>query len=402
MPLLVGMTEVSAQTTTPPTSDTVQPVVGAPLTAPVPPTGDNTTLNPNVSAVKMETLAGAGGGVDLEKMDTNAYERLMDSLPEEVDEVAPQGETTTSPSAATAAPAAASVAPTTAEVQPGTGEHEEGILAPGKLPARLKIPTDDALSFHTARLFKEARLDNRPMTLGEAEKLAMGILGMDASPSPATEPTGAAAPAPQKPADDLQTQLDAAITDFESNADSFTPAGQAAALRKITELQNEVFQRMITAQRDEAAAVTQQAAEQAAFLEQWQTAETRVHGMFSHANAADPASALHQRAAEIQASYRDSQDPAMQAIYNSPNSVLLYFTQAASELSIAPSAAAAPSAPPSLPKSTPPPVSRQVPVGAALLATPSGGNPAAFQGKTTYHPQSIHEYEQLVERMPAA
>jgi len=401
MPLLVGMTEVSAQTTIPPTSDTVQPVEGAPLTALVSPASDNTTLNPNQSAAKMETQAGAGGGVDLEKMDTNAYERLMESLPEEVEEVAPQGGAAPVPSTSLASPSAA----TLAEVQPGTVEHEEGILAPGNLPSRLKVPTDDPLSFHTARLFKEARLDNRPMTFGEAERLAMGILGMDAAPSaaaaPATqEPAATPAPATGRLAD-LTQALEEATTAFETAAEGFNAKDQAAALREINRLNREIAEAAGNAQRDEAAAVTQQAAEQAAFMEQWQAAETRVHGMFAHAGAADSNSALHQRAAEIQASYRDSQDPAMQAIYHSPNSVLLYFTQAASDLFIAPNAAPASSASPSPTKSTPPPVSRQVPVGAALLATSTGGNPAAFQGKHAYQPQSLHELEQIVERMAA-
>ncbi len=331
--------------------------------------------------------------MDFTKMDANAYERYIESLPDD-------GEVIESEDLGSAA------APP--EVKPGE-EHEEGILAPGKLPNRLKVPTDDELSFHTARFFKESRQSGGKMTFGEAETLAKQMLGLtdaapaasgyvaaDVQPEPVVfEPTGRLA--------ELTQQLEAATANFEQAAEGFDAKGQAAALREVNRLNREISQAMAESQREEAEAVTQQAAAQETFMQQWQATEAQVHGMFAHANAADPASALHQRAAEIQASYRDSQDPAMQAIYHSPNSVLLYFTQAAGELAIQPSSVA-PATPvsPSSTKSTPPPVSRHVPVGAALLATQQGGNPAAFQGRTNYQPQSLHELEQLVERMAAA
>ncbi len=336
--------------------------------------------------------------MDFTKMDANAYERYIESLPDD-------GEVIESEDLGSAPATNPAAAPP--EVKPGE-EHEEGILAPGKLPSRLKVPTDDELSFHTARFFKESRQGGGKMTFGEAETLAKQMLGLaDAAPAASGdvaanvqpepvvfEPTGRLA--------ELTQQLEAATANFEQAAEGFDAKGQAAALREVNRLNREISKAMADSQREEADAVTQQAAAQETFMQQWQATEAQVHGMYAHANAADPASPLHQRAAEIQASYRDSQDPAMQAIYNSPNSVLLYFTQAAGELAIQPSVAPAAPVSPSSIKSTPPPVSRHVPVGAALLATQQGGNPAAFQGRTNYQPQSLHELEQLVERMAAA
>lgn len=411
MPLMVGMTAVSTQTPTPPTSDTVQPVAGA-TTAPVTPSGDNATPNPNnanTPAANLETPTEAGGGVDLEKMDANAYERYIEGLP--ADGVVIESEDLGSQSKGTnPAPAAAPVAAAShnTEVQPGE-EHEDGVLAPGKLPTRIKVPTDDPLSFHTARLFKESRLAGRQMTLGEAEVLAKQFLGMegDAGSTTPTEQPGATAPVPtsQDPTgsrlDQLTQELEAATAAFEEAAESFDAKQQGLTLREINRLNREIAEATVAAQREEAEAVAQQADAQTAFLQQWQATEAQVHGMFAHANAADPASPLHQKAAEIQARYRDSQDPAMQAIYRSPASVLLYFTEAANELSIQPGAAsAAPVAPPSPVKSTPPPVSRQVPIGAALLATPTGGTkPAAPGGFNVNAITTSHQLEQLIERM---
>lgn len=409
MPLLVGMTAVSTQTPTPPPSDTVQPVGGAPTPAAVPPTADTATPNPNANnpAATLETPHGAGGGVDFEKMDTNAFERLLESLPDEGGEVA-----TPALGNQPAAPAAAAPAPT-AEVKPGaeaTVDHEEGVLAPGKLPARIKVPTDDPLSFHTARLFKEARQAGRQMTLGEAEVHAKQFLGLDDAPAATVDDSWAAAPAPtttQPPPTGrvahLTEQLEAATAAFEAAAEGFDAKQQAASLREINRLNREIAEATVQAQREEAAAVTQQAAEHEAFLQSWHAAEAKAHAMFAHADAANPESPLHQRAAAMQTEYRDSQDPAMQAIYNSPNSALFFFTQAASELSIQPGlapAGAAPVSPPSQAKSTPPPVTRQVPVGAALLATGTGGNPAAHQAPPVMLPRNLHEFEQLLEHLP--
>jgi hypothetical protein len=397
------MTEVQAQTTTPPPADTVQPVAGAPMTAAVPPTAVNTTPNPNNNpAATLETQAGAGGGVDFEKMDANAYERYVESLPDDGAEVELQD----SVPAATVVPAVSQPA----EVKPGAvEEHEEGILAPGKLPTRLKVPTDDELSFHTARFYKESRQGGGKMTFGEAETLAKQMLGIvDADPAESGEFGGAAQPAVVEQPEatgrlaDLTQQLEAATTAFEEAAEGFNAKDQAAALREINRLNREIAEAAGNAQREEAQAVTQQAAEQEAFLQQWQATEAQVHGMFAHVQAADPASPLHQRAAEIQASYRDSQDPAMQAIYNSPNSVLLYFTQAAAQLGVQPGVVPAAPTHPSSVKSTPPPVSRHVPVGAALLATQQGGSkPAAPGGFNLDAITNSHQLESLIERMVA-
>lgn len=353
--------------------------------------------------------------MDLSTMDANAYERLIESLPD--DGAIIESEDLGNQSKGAPAPAAPAAAPTpaTTEVQPGatTVEHEEGILAPGKLPSRLKIPTDDELSFHTARFFKESRLGGGKMTLGEAEQLAKQFLGLqDAAPAgdAGTVEPGASAsvtPTPSEPATgrlaELNQALDAATSAFEEAAGLFDADAQGKALREINRLNREIAQATVEAQREEANAVTQQAEAQQAFMQQWQQTEAQVHGMYAHANAADPASPLHQRAAEIQARYRDSQDPAMQAIYNSPTSVLLYFTQAAQELSIQPSVAPAAAAPPSSVKSTPPPVSRHVPVGAALLATPQGGsrNPAVPGGINLDAITTSHQLESLIERLAA-
>jgi hypothetical protein len=335
-------------------------------------------------------------------MDANAYERYIESLPDDGVEVELQDSDPATP----AAPAVSKPA----EVKPGAvEEHEEGILAPGKLPTRLKVPTDDELSFHTARFYKESRQSGGKMTFGEAETLAKQMLGIvDTAPAVSGESGDAAQPAVvEQPAAtgrlaDLTQQLEAATTAFEAAAEGFNAKDQAAALREINRLNREIAEAAGNAQREEAAAVTQQAAEQEAFMQQWQATEAQVHGMFAHAQAADPASPLHQRAAEIQASYRDSQDPAMQAIYNSPNSVLLYFTQAAAQLGVQPGVVTAAAPHPSSVKSTPPPVSRHVPVGAALLATQQGGSkPAAPGGFNLDAITNSHQLESLIERMVA-
>lgn len=347
--------------------------------------------------------------MDLHKLDdVNAYERYIEGLvgdePESEDDIG-NGDGKGAPQAA-AAPAAPAAAAPVPPATPSDGDHEEGILAPGKLPARLKVPTDDPLSFHTARLFKEGRMNgDSSMTMGKAEVLAKAILGIsDETPGSATAAPAASEPtAPTSPTlDILNEALEAATLKFETAGEAFDAKRQGEALREINKLNRQIAQATVDAQRMEAEAVTQQATAQEQFMQEWQATEAQVHGMFSHANAADVNSPLHQKAAEIQAMCRDSQDPAMQAIYNSPKSVLLYFSQAAQELNIMPSGAPAVAAPiQPANKSTPPPVSRHVPVGAALLATPTGGNAAPFQGRSQQLPQSIHELEQLVERMAA-
>ena len=375
------------------------------MTAAVPPTAVNTTPNPNNNpAATLETQAGAGGGVDFEKMDANAYERYIESLPDDGAEVELQD---SEPAAVIPASPAVSQP---AEVKPGAvEEHEEGILAPGKLPSRLKIPTEDPLWFHTGRFHKEAWLQGRKLTPDEASAMAKQYLGIVDKASAvsgevedAVQTEAAVQPAATGRLADLTQQLEAATTAFEEAAEGLNAKEQAAALREINRLNREIAEAAGNAQREEAQAVTQQAAEQEAFLQQWQATEAQVHGMFAHAQAADPASPLHQRAAEIQASYRDSQDPAMQAIYNSPNSVLLYFTQAAAQLGVQPGVVPAAPTQPSSVKSTPPPVSRHVPVGAALLATQQGGSkPAAPGGFNLDTITNSHQLEAVIERMVA-
>lgn len=388
------MTEVQAQTP-PAASDKVTMPAGEAPTVAATPVADNTNPNPTITGAKTEMQPGAGGGVDLETIGASDYERLIENMSDEPDDDAP--------------PEGAAVS---TEVKPVEQpkpvlDDGEGLLQPGKIPERYKVPTgDDPLLFHTLRFVKESRTAGGKLTAGEAEVMAKKFLGFETAPAAGeSAPAGdLAAPAATAPTtggmlEDLNAALEAATVRFEQAGDAFDPKGQGDALREINRLNREIAHATVEAQKAEAEALVTQSEAQVAFERDWTASESTAHDLFAHVGAADPASAISQKAAEIQQLFAASNDPALQAVYQSPNSPILYYNLAAKELGIVPGVApqgSAPAAPMSPPKSTPPPVQRQVPVGAALLASSGGTQQPAV---THFNPntlQTSHDYESYV------
>lgn len=409
----MGMTEVQAQTP-PAASDKVTMPAGEAPPVAATPVADNPNPNPTNTGATTEMQPGAGGGVDLETIGASDYERLIENMSDEPeDDAPPEGE---------AAPAGTPNPQTTApagEVKPVEQpkpalDDGEGLLPPGKIPERYKVPTgDDPVLFHTLRFVKESRMAGGKLSAGEAEVMAKKFLGLETAPAAGeSAPAGDAvattanpAPATASPAtswtlDELTAALEAAENRFEEAGEVIDGKGQAAALREINWLNREIAKATVEAQRAEAEALVSQSEAQTAFQRDWQASESTAHDLFAHVGAADPASAISQKAAEIQERYAASNDPALQAVYQSPNSPLLYYNLAAKELGIVPGVApqgSGPAAPTSPTKSTPPPVQRQVPVGAALLASPGGTQQPAVQHQ--FNPNSLqtsHDYESYV------
>jgi hypothetical protein len=413
--LSTGMTEVHAQTS--PTAESVKvsmPAGEAPNAVATPVT-DNTNPNPTNSGATMETRPGAGGGVDLETIGASDYERLIENMSLDADDdEAPAAAAEPAPPAQPA-PQPATTTPASGEVQPAAaGDDGDGLLAPGKIPERYKVPTgDDPLLFHTLRFVKESRLAGGKLSAGEAEVMAKKFLGLEPEAAPTSTagnpPAGEAAQAAQpavQPATAggrlaaLEQQLEEATSQFETAAQLLDSAGQAKAMREVNRLNREIAKATVEAQQAEAQAVVTQSEAQAAFERDWQASESTAHDLFAHVDAANPASAISQKAAEIQSRYAASSDPALQAVYSSPNSPLLYYNLAAKELGIVPGSTPAQPAPTSPQKSTPPSVQRQVPVGAALIAS-SGGTqqPAAPTGPNLNAVQTSYDYESLVAQL---
>lgn len=392
----MGMTEVQAQTP-PAASDKVTMPAGEAPPVAATPVADNPNPNPTNTGATTEMQPGAGGGVDLETIGASDYERLIENMSDEPDDDAPpEGE----------------VKPV--EQPKPALDDGEGLLPPGKIPERYKVPTgDDPVLFHTLRFVKESRMAGGKLSAGEAEVMAKKFLGLETAPAAGeSAPAGDAvattanpAPATASPAtswtlDELTAALEAAETRFEEAGEVIDGKGQAAALREINWLNREIAKATVEAQRAEAEALVRQSEAQVAFERDWAASESTAHDLFAHVGAADPASAISLKAAEIQERYAASNDPALQAVYQSPNSPLLYYNLAAKELGIVPGVApqgSGPAAPTSPTKSTPPPVQRQVPVGAALLASPGGTQQPAVQHQ--FNPNSLqtsHDYESYV------
>ncbi len=390
------MTEVQAQTP-PAASDKVTMPAGEAPPVAATPVADNPNPNPTNTGATTEMQPGAGGGVDLETIGASDYERLIEHMSDEPDDDAPpEGE----------------VKPV--EQPKPALDDGEGLLPPGKIPERYKVPTgDDPVLFHTLRFVKESRMAGGKLSAGEAEVMAKKFLGLETAPAAGeSAPAGDAvattanpAPATASPAtswtlDELTAALEAAETRFEEAGEVIDGKGQAAALREINWLNREIAKATVEAQRAEAEALVRQSEAQVAFERDWAASESTAHDLFAHVGAADPASAISLKAAEIQERYAASNDPALQAVYQSPNSPLLYYNLAAKELGIVPGVApqgSGPAAPTSPTKSTPPPVQRQVPVGAALLASPGGTQQPAVQHQ--FNPNSLqtsHDYESYV------
>ncbi len=417
------MTEVPAQTP-PPAQPGVVPPTGQGTAAPAPPAGDTPNPNPtNNPGANTEMQPGAGGGVDLEKMDANGYEALISRMEaddfDDEDEAVPEA----APAAAGTAPAAAPAAPTpNAEALPGAPSDEDTVLPPGQMPHNIKVPTgDDPLAFQTARFFKESRLGGGTLTFGQAESLAKKFLGMPDEAAPAgsatevpastQEATPQTAPTGGKTSDELLQRLEALETEFGAASEAFDPTEQARIMKNMNRLNREIAQAITVEAQQEAQASVAQVDQRRQFLTEWESQRDRAYGMFAHANAADPASPLHQKAVEIQDQYRSSQDAGEQAIAQSTQSVAWFFNLAAQELGITPGAVPAASQPnpqpqniqsptKSTPSSTPPP---QRPVGAALISgSPAGTTqqPAAAGQFLVDNIRDVHSLEALIHALP--
>ena len=419
------MTAVQTQTSPPSQTSEVMPAGQAPAVSAAP--ANNTpTPNPTNSGASTETQPGAGGGVDLEKLDANSYEALIeqmkaDDFDDDDDAVTdpPQGVTTPANPPAAPAPAAPAATPA-AEATPGAGD-DEPMQPPGHIPNGLKVPTkDDPLAFHTLRLYKDSRLSGGKLSFTDAEGMARKLLGLPepaapsapAEPAPAQEPAAPAAAASTtgKRSEELVKQLEALESEFEQAASGLDSAEQGRLMRQMNKLNREIAQAEAEEVRQEAQESVQQVEAERQFLATWESNRERAYGMFAHADAANPASALHQKAVEIKERYESSTDAGQQAISQSADSVLWFFNLAAQELGVMPGAvpaAAAPVAPAqsvqppakSTPSSTPP----QRPVGAALISgSPSGTTqqPAAAGQDYVNRINEVHTLEAVIAALP--
>jgi len=406
------MTEVLAQTPPQANAGAVLPADQAPPTATAAPAGDIPTQTPNTpSATQTEMQPGAGGGVDLNSMDAVSLESLISAMPGDEDELEPVANPQP-PSPAVPPVQATVVPPAAAAAQP---VDDERMLPPGQLPSNIKIPIkDDDLARQTAILFKENRLKGGTMSLGEAEHLAKQVLGMPvetpvSSPAAATTETAPTSTGLKSSAE-LQAELQTLEAQFEEAGTQFDNTAQAQALRDINRVNREITQAMLRESQAEAQASVQMEAAQQVFLQQWEAGRDRAYAQFAHVDAANPASALHRRAVELQQAAQTSEDPGQQAIANSSQSALWFFTQAALEMNISPQTAAAPApaAPaaiqPNSPKSTPPSAPPpQTPLGAHLLSgsPPGSTRPAANAGLALVENISNpHDLERLIHGLP--
>ena len=324
-------------------------------------------------------MNGTGCGVDLDKVtDSESLAAAIEAmnLPPLPDENAP-------PEAPAPAPAAAPV--------------EEALTRPGEMPRNIKMPVRDELDFRVASAIKDARLNGRELSFADAEAQARTALGMAPAVSPAApapEATPAAAPS-STPAttQEQSSELTAAYEAYQNARENFDAEAEATALQEINRLNRLETMREIAQQQQQTITLQQQ---QEQFNQRWE--QTLSIAATAYPDAANPESALSQRAAEYQQAYASSNDPAQQAIYNSPTSALLYYQLAASDLQQSPQAAPAPTA--LVHKSTPQPVPGRQPPMAALLAGGHAGNPAP--AAPSFDPgriQNSHELDILIERM---
>lgn len=354
---------------------------------------DNVTLNNQTPAASLEKpVTGTGWGVDLDKVnDTESLAAAIEAmnLPPLPDENAPP-EAQAPAAPAPAAPAPAPAAPPV--------PAEEALTRPGELPRNIKMPVRDELDFRIATSVKEARLNGRELSYAEAETQARTALGMvpaaaPAPAAPAPEASPAPAPAPSSGSQEQSPDLTAAYEAYQQARESFNAAAEATALQEINRLNRMETMREILQMQQQSVTAQQQ---QEQFNQRWE--QTLATAAAAYPDAANPESALSQRAAEIQQSYAASQDPAMRAIYSSPTSALLYYQLAAADLQVAPQAP--PAAPAPVLKSTPQPVPGRQPPMAALLAGGHAGNPAP--AAPSFDPgriQTSHDLDSLVESM---
>lgn len=352
---------------------------------------DNVTHNNQTPAASLEKpVEGTGWGVDLDKVnDSESLALAIEAmnLPPLPDENAPPE--APAPAAAAPAPAPAPAAPT-----------EEALTRPGEMPRNIKLPVRDELDFRVASAIKDARLNGRELSFADAEASARLALGMvptaspaPSAPAPEAAPAAAPAPAPSSGPQEQSADLTAAYEQYQQARENFDPQAEALALQEINRLNRMETMREIAAQQQQNVTLAQQ---QEQFNQRWE--QTLATAAAAYPDAANPESALSQRAAEIQQQYAASNDPAAQAIYNSPTSALLYYQLAAADLQVVPQAT--PAAPAPVLKSTPQPVPGRQPPMAALLAGGHAGNPAP--AAPSFDPgriQNSHELDSLIESM---
>lgn len=343
---------------------------------------DNVTHNNQTPAASLEGPAnGTGWGVDLDKVnDSESLAAAIDAM-----NLPPLPEA----QAPAPAPAPAPAAPV-----------EEALTRPGEIPRNMKMPIRDELDFRVNSAIKEARLNGRELSFADAEAQARMALGMvpaaspaPSAPAPEAVPAAAPAPAPSSGPQEQSAELTAAYEQYQQARENFDPQAEALALQEINRLNRMETMREIAAQQQQTVTAQQQ---QEQFNQRWE--QTLATAAAAYPDAANSESALSQRAAEIQQQYAASNDPAAQAIYNSPTSALLYYQLAAADLQVAPQAMPATPAP--VLKSTPQPVPGRQPPMAALLAGGQSGNPAP--AAPSFDPGRIltsHELDSLVESM---
>lgn len=286
----------------------------------------------------------------------------------------------------------------------GGDDDGDGLVVPGSRPRHYKMPISDDVTFHALRLKKQAELNNTPLSLGKAEEMAKQLLGIGAvAPAPATTVPGEAAQTPA-PATSVATvaalppeisgKLEAAYQAYQEARGQFDEEAEAKALREINDLNR---QQTLIELRQQEVQIRQQDEAGQQFSQQWEASVKQ--GAAIYPDSANPQSALALKAAELQELYGASQDPAQQAIYQSPTSPLFFYQQAAAALGVAPLVAQAPAAvlnPASPPQ---PAIVQQRPPVSALLASPAGTTTLAAPTFDPMSIRSIHELEELVERM---
>jgi hypothetical protein len=365
---------MSVVSTQPPTAASeVLPAGQAPI-VPVSQAGNNTHPNDNNSSAVNETpVPGASWGVDLEGItDSESLNRAIEGMG--LPELPPEG-TQTVPT------------PTVpAQIAPA----EDALTRPGEMPRNLKMPIRDEVDWKVQSLIKDARLNNREMTYAQAEHQALAALGrapVEPLQSIGHEPAPIV-PESLPPAENAD--LDAAYADYQAARQAFDDEAEVNALRRINALERDHGQAAIAATAQ--AAKAQQEA-QTDFDARWNDTVSTVQRVY--ADAANPESALSQRAAEIQQAYAASTDPSQLAIYHSPNSAMLYYQLAAMDLQVQPSPAPAPI--PSQ-KSTPQLVPGNRPPMSAYLAGGQPGNAApAPPGFDLNRITDSHDLDALIE-----
>lgn len=373
------MPEVPTQTNT--AAATVVHPDGQQPAAPVTPTGDKAPSTNNSSATSETPDTGAGRGVDLVAGILNP-EQLQEAIAklEEMQDVPEDDDLETAPPAtapAAAAPQAAPAAATTTAT-PAAAPVEDGLTKPGELPRNFKMPIRDELDLQVYSAIKQARLDGKALTFSEAETAVRKKLGLEPSVPQADndQPSGTPAVAPANaPAQTTQTKLDEAYSRYQKARQDFDDVAEVAALQDINRLEREAT---FEVSRQAVVQTTEAEQKQIAFDQQWQATVQRTHQIYP--DSVNPESPLTQKAAEIQEQYGASDDPAMQAIYMSPTSPLLFFQMAAAELQVTPASFASPAQP----KSTPPPapVTQAPPMSAILAGGHSSNNPVGQPGAT--------------------